>query len=90
MSWLRAIEPLLDLAAALFLLVLAFCWARYALSVLLRLRGLWLNQFGQRRRRGEQPLVEFTAGPEGNGLVWHDQVLVEVVAEFERGIGGVR
>lgn len=79
-------------AGLAFLVVFAGCWARYGLREFRTWRGMCRNRAGQPRLAGEQPLCEFTAGPQGNGLSWHDQVLVEVVAEFERdtGIGGVR
>lgn len=79
-------------ASVAFLVVLAACWIRYGIRQLTDRRGLRLGRDRQPRARGEQPLCEFTAGPGGNGLFWHDQVLVEVVEEFERdlGMGGLR
>lgn len=89
---LNAVQPLMVALSVVFLVVFAGCWANYGLGLL---RSWWMLRLGRDRKRrqpGEQPLCEFTAGPEGPGLVWHDRVLVEVVAEFERdtGIGGIR
>jgi hypothetical protein len=79
-------------AGLAFLVVFACCWTRYGVREFRTWRTLRLGRDRKPRVWGEQPLCEFTAGPSGHGLVWHDQVLVEVVAEFERdtGIGGVR
>ena len=93
LRFLHLVQPLLTAVALVFLAVFVGCWVGYGIGCFQTWRGLRRNQHGVRRQRGEQPLCEFTAGPEGNGLRWHDEVMVQVVEEFERDLGmggGVR
>lgn len=52
------------------------------------IRSRGFNQYGMPRLVGEQPLAEFTAGPDGFGLIWHDAVLAETVADWTRQLEG--
>jgi hypothetical protein len=85
---LTVLQLLLDAAAVVFLAVFVSCWIRYAIRQARAYRARTrLNTRGQLRQPGEQPLCEFTTGPVGAGLVWHDAVLAEVLDVWEREFG---